>query len=66
MAALSRIDTIRAPRVRPQGAHAGDCCPRCTLEREWLRLRRSPLLAAGGWAVYDGLLDAPTRHALLR
>lgn len=43
-----------------------DCCPRCTLEHEWLRLRRSPLLAAGGWGVYDGLLDTHTQHSLLQ
>jgi hypothetical protein len=40
--------------------------PRRVLEREWLRLRRSPLLAAGGVGVYESLFDAPTRRALLQ
>ncbi len=52
----------------PPRAHRGDtdagCCPRCALEREWLRLRRSPLLAAGGFALYEGLFDADTLTAL--
>lgn len=65
MAGLARADSARPGRHRPPGPHDGDCCPRCTLEREWLRLRRSPLLAAGGWSVYDGLLDAATQQALL-
>lgn len=41
------------------------CRSRCTLEREWLRLRGSHLLAAGGYAVYQGLFDADTLAALL-
>jgi hypothetical protein len=49
-----------------QQTHSTDCCPRCTLEREWLRLRRSRLLNAGGLQVYDGLMDPDTLDLLLR
>lgn len=55
---------LALPARRSSHGTTGDCCPRCTLEREWLRLRRSPLLAAGGFAVYDGLLEADTLRAL--
>lgn len=55
---------MKAQALTTTGAAPVDCCPRCTLEREWLRLRRSPLLAAGGWGVYDGLLDGPTLQGL--
>lgn len=44
---------------------AGTCCPRCALEREWLRLRHSPLLGAGGMALFEGLIDARLQAALL-
>lgn len=48
----------------PSGA-SGPCCPRCALEREWLRVRASPLLARGGFGLYEGLLDGATLQALL-
>jgi hypothetical protein len=55
-----------APTGVARAADPSACCPRCVLEREWLRIRRSPLLAAGGFAVYEGLLDDATARALLR
>ena len=41
------------------------CCSRCELEREWLRLRHSPLLSVGGLAIFEGLIDARLQAALL-
>lgn len=34
-----------------------NCCPRCELERELTRLRRSVLLRAGGYGICRGLID---------
>lgn len=55
----------RPASALPAPGAAVDCCARCTLEQEWLRLRRSPLLARGGVALYSGLFDSPTLQTLL-
>lgn len=41
-------------------------CPACALEREWRRLAGSPLLQAGGIAVWEGLFAPDTLQALLQ
>lgn len=41
-----------------------DCCPTCTLEREWRRVAHSPLLRGGGVAVLEGLFDTAVSQAL--
>jgi hypothetical protein len=63
MMAPAELQAVAATPETGHGAHA-DCCARCTLEREWLRVRRSPVLAAGGLAVYQGLFDSDTLTAL--